>query len=170
MIESEKKVKDLQDILGSKNSKAITDKIASLRNENPFRGAISLLVDFFNTTNDPYLKDLIRAFLNDIKDPDSRTEVIGELKNDYSSSTITMLACSCWQSGLDYADYSNEFAEIFIKGDYLTSLECFTVIEESLLNISESKKNKIIMLLEKKIETFASEKAILTRTLISILI
>ena len=169
MIDSQKKVKDLQDKLASKNSKVITDKIASLRNENPFSGAIRLLVDFFNTTNDPDIKDLIRNFLNDIKDPDSRTEVIGELKKDYTSDTIAMLACSCWQSGLDYADFSIEFAEILIKGDYLTSLECFTVLEESLLNISESNRNKIISLLEKNIETFAPEKATLTRALISIL-
>lgn len=169
MIESEKKIKDLRDILHSKDSKVITDKIISLRNEYPFKGAIGLLVNMFNISDDSDIKNLIRIFLNDIKEPDVRAEVITELKAEYSAETISMLACSCWQSGLDYADFAFEFAEVFAKGDYLISLECFTVIEESLLNISEFDKNKIIRLLERYIGTFAPEKATLTRTLISIL-
>jgi hypothetical protein len=170
MIESGKKVKDLQEKLSSENPKVIADKITSLRHENPFRGAIALLVNFFDTTDNQEIKDLIRNFLNDIKEPNARNEVIGELKKNYTSATISMLACSCWQSGLDYSDFANEFAEVFVKGDYLTSLECFTVIEESLLNISQSDKTTIISLLEDNIETFATEKITLTRTLISILL
>ena len=170
MIESVKKVKDLQEKLSSENSKVIADKINSLRNENPFSGAIALLVNLFDTTNNREIKDLIRNFLNDIKEPNARNEVIGELKKDYKAETITMLACSCWQSGLDYSDFANEFAEAFVKGDYLTSLECFTVIEESFLNISQFNKTRIIRLLEDNIESFAPEKTTLTRTLISILL
>jgi len=166
MIETEKKVKDLREKLSSKNSKVITEKITSLRNENPFRGAIGLLVNFFSTSDDQIIKALIRSFLNDIKEPDARTEVIGELKKNYSAETISMLVGSCWQSGLDYADFAIEFAEIYVKGDFLVSLECFTVIEESLLNISDLNKNKIISLLEKNIDSFATEKTKLARTLI----
>jgi hypothetical protein len=169
MNKSEKKLKDLSEKLSSLNSQVITDKITSLRDENPFNGAIGLLVKFYNTSNNLYIKEMISNFLNDIKEPNARKEIIDELRTEYSGETITMLVCSCWQSGLDYSGFSNDFAEIFVSGDFLTSLECFTVIEESLLNITDQDKSQIIKLLEKNIGEFSDEKASLTKTLISIL-
>jgi hypothetical protein len=169
MIESERKIKDLTEKMGSKNIEVISDTIISLRNENPFKGAIGILVDAYNNSGDTQVKALISNFLNDIKEKGARTEVISELKKNYSDDTLTMLVCSCWQSGLDYADYAYDFAKLLIKGDFLTALECFTVIEESSVNISGPNKKKIIGLLEISIESFTTEKAKLTRALIAIL-
>ncbi|MCK7536379.1 MAG: hypothetical protein MZV63_38065 [Marinilabiliales bacterium] len=61
-----------------------------------------------------------------------RTEIIAEIQKAMESTTQSaMLVSSCWQSGLDYSDYSADFAKVFLKGDYATSIECITVIEES---------------------------------------
>ena len=158
MIESEKKLKDLQGKIFSQNKKVVSDAIISLRNEDPFRGAIGLLVDLFDKTNDLMVKDLIRNFLNDIKEPAAITEVMEEVLKYYRPDTISMLVSSCWQSGLNYSGFALDFANVFIRGDYLTSLECFTVIEESVHHLTSLEKNELIGLLEKNKRNFTVEK------------
>ena len=69
-----------------------------------------------------------------------------------------MLASSCWQSGLDYSDHAVALAEIFMQGDYLTSLECFTVLETCSGMISSTDKSGIISRLENEIDTYDTAK------------
>ena len=89
------------------------------------------------------IKDLVRSFMNDIKEPGARTEIITEVMKSYKPETISMLVSSCWQSGLDYSEFAGDFANIFLTGDYITALECLTVIEESAGNMAVSKKRDI---------------------------
>jgi hypothetical protein len=169
MIESGKKFSELEIKLKSKNNKVVSDAVISLRNGDPFRGAIGLLATLFDTTNDLIIKDLIINFMNDIKEPEARLEVVNEIMKPYNSETITMLVSSCWQSGLDYSGFAVEFAEIFIRGDYLTALECFTVMEESVQNMPDLKKSELINLLEKSGKNNSAEKYTLLQALITIL-
>jgi hypothetical protein len=169
MIEAEKKLSELESKLSSRNKRVVTDSILLLRNEYPFKGAAGLLISLFNTTNDLIIKDLILNFMNDIKEPEVRFEIVKEMKKNYKPETITMLVSSCWQSGLDYSEFAVDLAEIFIRGDYLTSLECFTVIEESYANIPDSKRIEIIRLLEKNENKHSAEKNSLLQALLNVL-
>jgi hypothetical protein len=169
MIESEKKIRDLQKNLNSEDEKVISDAIISVRNEDPFRGAIKLLTGLFDTTNNLTIKGLIRNFLNDVKEPEVRAEVVTEAMKPYKPETISILVSSCWQSGLDYSQYAADFAYLYMHSDYLTALECFTVIEESAGNISPMDKNKIIALLNDNREKSSVEKKSLTEALIAVL-
>lgn len=169
MIISEKKLRELEGKLNTNNLKVVSDAIITLRNEDPFRGAIGQLAGLFDSTNDIIIKDLIRNFLNDIKEAAARIEVVAEVMKVYKSETLCMLVSSCWQSGLDYSEFASDFAEIFIRGDYLTALECFTVIEGSVQGIAADNKSKIIELLEKNGSTSSDEKTSLLRALIKVL-
>ncbi len=80
-----------------------------------------------------------------------------------------MLVSSCWQSGLDYSDFAGDFADIFITGDYMTALECFTVLEESAVNIEVSKKSALSEKLKSSIHTFSRDKIALAEALIVVL-
>jgi hypothetical protein len=80
-----------------------------------------------------------------------------------------MLVASCWQSGLDYSDYLVDMAKIFLKGDFATSIECMTVIEESVQNSSRERKDEIINILMESSLSYINEKAPLTLELITIL-
>jgi hypothetical protein len=170
MIESEKKLKDLQKKLISGDRKVVSDAIISLRSENPFKGAIGLVVNLFDKSGDLLVKDLIRNFLNDIKESALRTEIIEETMKDYKPDTTSMLVSSCWQSGLDYSGFAIQFVNVFIKGDYLTALECFTVIEESIPGIIYEQKCKIIDLLEENKGNFSVEKNKLLEALLMVLV
>jgi hypothetical protein len=140
-----------------------------LRNKNPFGGAIRLLTELFDKTDDIDLKGLIRNFMNDMKEPSARAEVIGEIKKKHKAETIGMLVSSCWQSGLDYSEFAPDIMMIFLKDDYSVSLECFTVIEESAHNISRKTKDDMLSHLEERAGNKSNEMSVLIGELKSIL-
>jgi hypothetical protein len=169
MIEPGKKLKDLSVRLNDKNDSIVISAIKSLRNENPFYGAIQLLAETFNRCDNPVIKDLIRNFMNDVKESGVRGEVIAEIRKSYSPGTIGMLVSSCWQSGLDYTEYAHDLTAIFIKSDYEVAVECFTVIEESAPRVPGKVRAEMISLLKEKTAKATKEKAALTLELISVL-
>jgi hypothetical protein len=169
MIKSEKKIKELATILDKDNNILISEAIGLLREEQPFEGAIGLLTTFYDKTEDFSIRKTIEEFMNDLKDQSASKEIITEIRKQLKPVTISMLVSSCWQSGLDYSEYSSELAEIFLKGDYVTAIECLTVIEESVHILSRAKKDEIIKILEKNPLPSVVEKKALTLELISIL-
>jgi hypothetical protein len=169
MVKSEKKLKELASFLGSKDDAAVTQSVEMLRENEPFEGAVSLLADYYDKNTSPAPRKAIEGFMNDIKDKDLRSEVITEIKKPRSSSTVGMLVSSCWQSGLDYSAFSTDIAEVFMKGDYSVALECFTVIEESLPQLSRTQKNRIIELIEENPLPDSDSKKLLTLELITLM-
>jgi hypothetical protein len=147
MISSVKKLKDLETVFSKDNNILISEAIGLLREEQPFKGAIGLLISFYNGTDDFSIRKAIEGFMNDLKDQSASEEVIHEIRKKWNADTISMLVSSCWQSGLDYSDYSPDFAKIFLEGDYVTAIECLTVIEESVHKLSTMKKNEIIKII-----------------------
>ena len=169
MIKSEKKRKELALLLEKNNYTLISEAISVLRNDQPFEGAIGLLVAFYNKTEDPDLKKTIKEFMNDLKDPSVCIEVMDEIKKQLKDDTISMLVSSCWQSGLNYSEYSLDLADIYLKGDYLTAIECLTVIEESINYLSSGRRDEIIKLIKESPLSFTNEKEALNRELLAIL-
>jgi len=80
-----------------------------------------------------------------------------------------MLTASCWQSGLDYSEYSYDLAEVFLKGDYITSIECLTVIEESAPALTREEKDRISEFVKNSHRSGTHEKNTLTDELVFIL-
>lgn len=169
MMEPGKRLKDLSDRLNDKNDNIIIGAIMSLRNEKPYEGAIHLLAETYDRSENKAIKELIKNFMNDIKDPGVRNEVMAEVRRNYSPGTICMLVSSCWQSGLDYAGYVHDFTEIFIKYDFEVAVECFTVIEESTPGVPKNTRDEMIILLKEKAVKVSKEKEALTVELISLL-
>ena len=169
MIKSEKRIKELDEILNKDNNKVITEAIDLLRQEKPFEGAIGLLTAFFDKTNDFSIRKNITGFMNDLKDQSVCQEVINEIRKQWKPDTISMLVSSCWQSGLNYSEYSLDLAKVFLKGDYITAIECLTVIEESVRELSKATKEEIMKMLEVTHISQINEKKELTLELIAIL-
>jgi predicted transcriptional regulator len=68
MITSEKRLRELAGKLNNKNKKVVSDAINSVRNEDPFKGAISLLAEVYDSSEDLLIHDYIRNFFNDLKE------------------------------------------------------------------------------------------------------
>ena len=169
MIKSEIKIKELVEILNKDNIFGITEAIDLLRQEKPFEGAIGLLTAFYDKTDNMQVRKSISGFLNDLKDQSACEEVIKEVRKDWKPDTISMLISSCWQSGLNYSEFSLDLAKVFLEGDYVTAIECLTVIEESVHELSIKSKEEIIKLIEDNPFPRVNEKSTLTLELISIL-
>jgi hypothetical protein len=107
--------------------------------------------------------------MNDLKDQSVCQEVIEEIRKQWKSDTISMLVSSCWQSGLNYSNFSIDLTKVFLEGDYITAIECLTVIEESVHNLSKATRAKILKMLEESPVTQITEKKELMLELISIL-
>jgi hypothetical protein len=80
-----------------------------------------------------------------------------------------MLTSSCWQSGLDYSEHATALAGFFMEADYMTSLECFTVIETCAADISDSDRAGIIFRMQQQMESWDTPKQKLAGELISLL-
>ena len=169
MIKSGKKLKELDSALSGKNNNVITDAIKSLRDEEPYEGAIGLLASLYDEADDHSILRIIEDFFNDIKDHSVRSEIIAEIRKPWKTDTISMLVSSCWQSGLDYSDYLADLAEIYVTSDYATAIECMTAISESAPKSSRNNKDKIIRIVRDNPLSYAHEKDNLTHELISIL-
>jgi len=169
MLKSEKKLAELSKILTNGKYNEIIDRISILRSEEPFAGTIRLLADFYDKTKDETLKLLISAFFNDIKERSCCAEVIESMAAVSNPASKAMLASSCWQSGLDYSEHAAALAEIFIQSDYMTSLECFTVLETCSGMLSSADKSGIITRLEDVIDTYDTAKRQLARELIAVM-
>ncbi len=169
VINSEKRLKELSNILKSKDNILIVEAIKELRNEEPFEGAISLLASFFDIAKDKVVNRAIEEFFNDLKDYTVQKEVIEEIRKPWKEDTISMLVASCWQSGLDYSDYLTDMAKIFLEGNYTTAIECMTVIEESVPSSTRERKDEIIRMINNSPLSGTHEKYPLTQELVSIL-
>jgi hypothetical protein len=170
MTRSDKRIKELELVLKQNNTLKITQAIESLRNNEPFEGAISLLISHFKISDNSFIKKLIASFMNDLKYQSASHEVMNEIKKGGSLETMRMLVSSCWQSGLDYSGYLSEFALIFVNtGDYMTALECFSVIENSAQMVRETIKSEIIRILSEDSSAISEEKRSLRLELIKVL-
>lgn len=169
VIKSDKKLKELDIVLSKGNISDISQAIRKLRDDEPFSGAIALLVKLYDSNTDKSLSKLVQDFFNDIKYQAACPEIIEEIGKPWKQDTISMLVSSCWQSGLDYSDYLSDITTIFLNGDYCTAIECLTLIEESVNKSSREQKDKIIRFLQNSTLAFTHEKNSLTQELISIL-
>lgn len=169
MIKSDKKLRELNATLAMDNNLLIPEAIKKLRNEEPFEGAVALLVSLFDRTDNRMIHRAIEEFFNDIKDKSVRPEIITEIRKPWKANTISMLVASCWQSGLDYSEYLIDIASIFLSGDYPTSIECMTVIGEAVDHCSKSTRDEVIRMIEESPLSGTNEKHALTLEVVSIL-
>ncbi len=169
MIRSDKRLADLNKVLKGGENDEIEEMIGHLRESDPFQGALMLLALFYDSTDNEGLKVIISGFFNDIKEKTVCQEVIDSIAAVKLPGTKAMLASSCWQSGLDYSDHAVTLAEYYLEGDYVTSLECFTVLDICSPLINEEDRDHILRRLEEESSSRDKARSQLTRELISAL-
>ena len=128
------------------------------------------LLKLLNETDAEEIRKELALFLSDIKDKECITYIVDSLNDEQFKPVKNIIVSSCWQSRLNYSDHIDTFISIFIKEDYLTALEAFTVIEESLLHISEEKAKEYRDRLISSIEDIDDEKKPLLRELINLMV
>jgi len=111
----------------------------------------------------------LSQFLSDIKDPGCIPHIIDALRDDRYKSIWNIIISACWQSNLDYSKNLDTFIVIFLKEDYITALEAFSVIEQSLPHLEEQKLGQYRDQLVTGLNKVDKDKAPLVREMIKIM-
>ena len=154
--------------LGSAEDKVVLKTIHHLRSGGNIRYLPELLKLLNNSGKEVIEKELIR-FLADIKNPVAKKFLIKGLKDPELSRARGYIVSVCWQSGMDYSQELDLFVSLFLHGDYMTALECFTVIEESVMDM---KREDIASLREQVVgglKKVSEEKKLLANELVRLL-
>ncbi len=135
MSEENKKNKELAAKLNSGNSNLIFEALREIR-ENGTISIIPHLFDLINeNTSDIIKKDIVRLIC-DIKEQNAAPLLVDAiLTRKFGEDTSDVIAIF-WQSRLDFSNYLPVFIRVFIKEDYQTAIEAFTVVESSISNMS----------------------------------
>jgi HEAT repeat protein len=154
--------------LSSENEGIVIRAIQDLRSGGNIHYIPELLKLLNRTSSEPVEKELVR-FLSDVKDTAAVPLILDGLRDRDLAGARENIVSACWQSGLDFSRGVELFVRLFLEGDYRTALESFTVIEESLMNLSEEKIESARNLVLGGLEKVSDEKRPLARELVKLL-
>jgi hypothetical protein len=161
-------IMETRQVLQSNDYNTINLKIQELkRTGRP--SILHYLLDLINSDCPDTIKQEVLVLVGDLKDQGCADILVGYIQMKKAGTYLSQLIASCWQSSLDFSAYLNVFAECFITGDYQTSLESFTVIEEMLWRSKPESITSCIQILESRESEIKKEKKPLYDELLKIL-
>jgi len=126
---------------------------------------INLLLE----THNEEIRRELSLFLCDIKDPGGIPHIIDALRNDRYKPIWNIITSACWQSCLNYSENLETFIKLLLEEDYMTALEAFSVIEQSLPHLDDRKLDQYRQQLTEGLDKVTKEKAPLVREMIKIM-
>jgi hypothetical protein len=97
------------------------------------------------------------------------TGILAGLRDPALNAAHGSIVSVCWQSGMDYSRELDLFIRLFVEGDYRTALECFTVIEEAVLDMEDADLEKLRKQMLGGLEKVSEEKKPLASELVKLL-
>jgi hypothetical protein len=79
-------------------------------------------------TDEECIQEIIE-FLSSLKSTTASKEVMACLNNPELAEFKIQILSTIWNSPLDYSEYLTEFVNLAVTGDFLTTLECLTILE-----------------------------------------
>jgi len=154
--------------LYSGDEMTVLKALGDLRSSGNLDYIPELLTLLQRSETDNISKEIV-TFLADIKQKSVIHYFIEGLKNPELQNVHSEIASACWQSGMDYSPYIDLFIEIFLESDYMTSLESFSVIEQSLEFLSTAEILEKRALILSGLQKVSTEKKPLARELINMM-
>ncbi len=166
--EENRKNSELRNKLYSGNHFVIVEALREIK-ENGTINIIPCLFDLINeNTSDIIKKDILRLIC-DIKEQSAAPALIEAISTRNFGEDTSSVIATFWQSRLDFSSYLPTFIKIFIKEDYQTALEAFTVIEESVTKISDRMQKECINILRSAGDSITKEKKPLFNELVKVI-
>ena len=143
--------------LWSEEEKIVLRTLKKLRSAGNIGYIPELLKLLQKTVNETIRKELV-IFIADIKNPGIIPFILSGLRDPELKNVRGSIVSACWQSGLDYSKDLGLFVQLFFEGDYGTSLEAFTVIEEAAIDLSPEELKKVHTEVQKGLKKVNEEK------------
>ncbi len=138
-----------------------------IRNSGSVR-MLPCILKLLNDSHDSKVQDAVLGLISEIKTQDAVPFIIDSLAVS-NNVLLARLLAACWQSSLDFSAHLSLLTGIFIRGDFETALEAFTVIEQSMPNTDEITRMKTIRELNDAEPQINAEKVALWKDLINLL-
>ncbi len=168
MSQEEKYYKEIVAKLQSKSTTTVLDALKELRHTGN-ASHIPLIIALINDKTKPEILEAVHQFISDLKIQEVVPVLVEEIgKGDFGENLPQVLA-DCWGTGLNFSNHLPVFTDIFIKGNYMASLEAFTVIEYSLHETNPQIKEECIHILQERKDDITEDKTLLYTELLRIL-
>jgi hypothetical protein len=118
--------------LESNSPSMVIPVLRKIKNSGSVR-ILPFLFKLINSDTDDNIRNSVLQLISEIKTKDAVPYIVESIENHEYGEYLTPLIAACWQSGLDFSGFLPVFVKIFIVSDYVTAIEAFTVIEESML-------------------------------------
>jgi len=158
--------------------KAVVDNLVALNDEEivsliqDFRDNGELyilqpLIEMIYSQRGQALKTSILDFISDIKNQDAVTIIAKSIQGHIGDKNTSGLIAACWQSNLDFSNEIPIFIDILCERDYQAAFDAFTVVENSIGNVSPESIGLYITTIESKLKaTPVEKKSLLTEMLV----
>ncbi len=127
------------------------------------------LIEMLYSNRGQALKNSILEFIRDIKNQVAVIIITKSIQKHITDKYTTGLVSACWQSSLDFSDELPVFFDILCEGDYQTAFEAFTVIENSIGNVSQENISLYMASIESKLKITPTEKQTLLSEMMAML-
>ena len=106
----------------------IFDSIIKFLEKNGKVEYLTKIIGLLNKINDAR-KAKVFSFLSKLKQKDAAPIMMEIVKDEKNKPFQDLILNTFWNSSIDYSPFFAEFVEISCKGQYITALECLTILE-----------------------------------------
>lgn len=149
--------KEWTKMLTSGEDVAVLTALHQIRNSGSVR-MLPHVIRLLTNKPDKKLSGQILQFLGEIRSQEAVPVLAEWLDIMEKTPFFAAYLSACWQSGLDFSAHITYIAKIFVKSDYQTSVEAYTLIEESLHLASGDIRTDCLKQLRDAREKIAHEK------------
>jgi len=149
--------KEWKGMLDSGDDAAILTALHQIRNSGSVR-MLHHIINLLNKKLKPEMSDHVLQFIGEIRVQEAVPVMAEWLDAMEKTPFFSGYLSACWQTGLDFSGHMLHIAKIFVRSDYQTSVEAFTLIEESLYLASEDSRMDCFRHLRETGENIGQEK------------
>ena len=128
MAENSTAVQSILKDLNAGDPKIVLEAITKSRKDGNAK-TLEAMLAVLKETDEPLVESKIIEFLFDLKVDESVSILIAAVQDEEMVYYQNFLVSAFWQSAIDGSDYLDVFVKTAISGEYLTTLEALTVIE-----------------------------------------
>lgn len=153
--------------LKSEKTTVILDTLKFIEQEGN-KDIIGEVIELLDATSNTIIRDEIIHILENLRDQECVPSITKAIENKNYVDILSILVSSSWKNSLDFSEYADVFADVFIKSEFQLAFDAFTVID-NLEFISSRMADSCLLRLENAIEDIKDDKKALYFELINII-
>lgn len=130
---------------------------------------IPSIIDIYSKNSENETGAKAYKILSEIKHTDAVPILIKNLEDPKYKSIQEPLIRICWENGLDFTNYLSTFVKLLINGDYMTSFEAYTLIENTEGKLSHTSLHELLDQLKAALDSASDERQTLIHHIIQFL-